>query len=135
MQALKISFTTPTATHGARVKVEAPQGTKKYGYDHALSNEGNAKAAAERYVKEMNWPGELTIGHLKDAVYVAVFIPDRFLKARDAVIAARVAIREGDMRSGNPHTKKWCQRITDLTDGVALRGEDGFSREYMEKSL
>lgn len=134
MQALKISFTTPTATHGARVKVEAPQATKKYAYDHELSTEENAKAAAEQFRKEMNWPGELTIGHLKDSVYVGVFVPSRYLRARDAVLATRVAIREGDL-SGNPHAKQWVQRVTDLTDGVVLTGDMSFSHEYSETSL
>lgn len=126
MQALKISFTTPTNTHGARIKVSALQATKRYGYDHCLSTDDNVEAAAKQFMVDMQWPGELSIGNLGDGVYVATVIPRRFIKARDAVILARRAISQGE-NNGNVHCKQWGQAITDLTDGVQ---RDGFAAEY-----
>lgn len=81
MQALKISFITPTNSHGTRVKVSAPQGMKKYGYDHALSNEANALEAAKQFASDLGWSGELILGGIGTAEYVAVFLPVGYTKA------------------------------------------------------
>lgn len=131
--AIKVTFTTPTAARGARVKAFAI-GAKMVtlGYDHDLGNFQNAEAALAAFLKENNWDATYELGALGDGDYVAVAIPSRFLKARDAVIGARRAISRGDM-SGNPHSKQWVQEITDLTDGVSVR--DSFSREYSEAVL
>lgn len=127
--AISIKFTTPTATRGARViaSVASGKGSFTYGYNHELSTEENAAAAARSALVDLGWEGDFVLAELGGASYVATLIPERYLKARDAVIAVRRAMSEGDLH-GNPHAKEWGQKITDLTDGVQ---KGGFASEYL----
>lgn len=127
--AIKIKFTTPTASRGARVLASAAR-TKEsfsYSYNHELSTEQNAEAAARSAIIDLGWGDhDFVLAELDSGTYVASIIPARYIKARDAVIAVRKAISQGDL-SGNPHCKEWGQKITDLTDGVQ---PGGFALEY-----
>jgi len=125
MQALKITFTTPTSSHGTKVKVSAPQGERKYQYSYELSTQENVVAAAKQYIVEQGWEGygELSFGNLGDGIYVATFIPMEYIKARDAVVQTCRAISKGDVE-GNLRSKPWVQAITDLAERGA------FSRHY-----
>lgn len=127
MQAINIKFMTPTASRGARVKAFAiGAGMVSLPYDHELDNAQNAEAAlAEFLIKFPSWKGEWVIG-AQEHDYVAVMIPERFVKARDAVILTRRAISAGE-NNGNPHCKPWGQAITDLTDGNQGKA---FTAEY-----
>lgn len=126
-QAITIKFRTPTATRGARVSASSPAGAREYAYAHELTTEENAHAAARSFIEDMGWNEEFVIGSTGDASYVAVMLPTRFAKARDAVIKVRKAMSQGDLH-GNPHCKQWGQAITDLTDGIQ---KDGFAAEYL----
>lgn len=128
--AIKITFTTPTAARPARVKAFAI-GAKmvSFSYDGRATNLQNAEQALAKFLEENNWDAVYELGAIGDGDYVAVQIPQRFIKARDAVIATRRAMSRGE-HNGNPHCKPWGQAIADLTDGVSIR--DGFSREYSE---
>lgn len=128
--AIKITFTTPTAARPARVKAFAI-GAKmvSFSYDGRATNFQNAEQALVKFLEENKWNAVYELGAIGDGDYVAVQIPERFIKARDAVIATRRAISRGDL-FGNPHCKEWANKVTDLTDGISIR--DGFSREYSE---
>lgn len=124
--AIKITFTTPSGTRGARVKATALGGKMvTAGYDHSLTLQGNAEMALDLFLAENPW-GEYSLGNIGDSDFVAVQVPRKFIKARDAVLITRRAISQGE-HNGNPHCKAWGQAITDLTDGVQ---PDGFSSEY-----
>lgn len=125
--AIKVTITTPTSVRGVRVKATGP-GFKiaSLGYDHELSLIGNAQAALEVFLVENRIPMDYELAPLGNGDFVAVQIPERFIKARDAVIGVRRAISRGDL-SGNPHTKQWVQAITDLTDG---NQGPAFTNEY-----
>lgn len=127
--AIKITFTTPTATKPARVVASiARTGNKfEYAYNNELSTEQNAEAAARSAISDFGWGNvQFVLAELDSASYVASIIPLRYIRARDAVIAVRKAMSQGDLH-GNPHAKQWGQQITDLTDGVQ---RDGFASEY-----
>lgn len=129
--AIKITFTTPSGTRGARVKATALGGKMvTAGYDHSLTLQGNAEMALGLFLAENPW-GEYSLGNLGDSDFVAVLIPRRYLKARDAVLLARQAISHGE-NNGNAHTNAWGQAITDLTDGIQ---PDGFSADYSKLVL
>jgi hypothetical protein len=127
--AIKIKFTTPTASRGARVVASAARIKESfsYAYNHELSTEQNAQAGARSAILDLGWgEHDFVLAELDSATYVASIIPDRYIKARDAVIAVRKAVSRGDL-NGNPHCKEWCQKITDLTDGIQ---PGGFALEY-----
>ena len=128
--AIKITFTTPSATRGARVKAFARGAAMAtVGYDHGLDPQGNAEAALAAFLltnSEWGSASDWTIGSMGDSDFVAVLIPRRYIKARDAVLLARQAISHGE-NNGNAHAKVWGQAITDLTDGIQ---PDGFSSAY-----
>lgn len=124
--AIQIKFTTPSGTRGARVKAfAAPGKTVMLAYDHELSHQQNAEAALHAFLCENHW-GEYTIGSLGNGDFVAVKLPEKYGKARNAVLITRRAISQGE-HNGNPHCKAWGQAITDLTDGIQ---PDSFSSEY-----
>lgn len=133
--AIKISFTTPSATRGARVKAFARGAAMAtVGYDHAFDLEGNARIALAAFLLTNSEWGNLsdwTMGNLGDSDFIAVLIPRRYIKARDAVLLARQAISHGE-NNGNAHAKAWGQAITDLTDGIQ---PDGFSGHYTKLVL
>ena len=128
--AIKITFTTPSSSRGARVKAFARGAAMAtVGYDHALDLEGNARVALAAFLLTNSEWGSLSdwaIGNLGDSDFVAVLIPLRYIKARDAVLLTRQAISQGE-NNGNAHAKRWGQAITDLTDGIQ---PGGFSAAY-----
>ncbi len=127
-QAIIIKIKTPTNTKGARIVVSMDGVSKEYNYCHALDTEANAMAGVRSYMEYRGLEGDFALGENGSASYVAVMLPPRYVKARDAVIAVRRAMSQGDLH-GNPHAKQWGQQITDLTDGVQ---KDGFAREYLQ---
>lgn len=126
MQAIMIKFTTPSASTGARVKLACGSHKAVYGYDHSTDTVGNARACVKQFLSDLNWDYEYEVGSLGDGSYCAVMIPERYIKAADAVVGVRRAISRGDL-NGNPHSKQWVQSITDLTDGGQ---KDGFAVQY-----
>lgn len=133
--AIKISFITPSSSRGARVKAFASGAAMAtVGYDHALDLQGNAEAALAAFLltnSEWGSASDWALGTMGDSDFVAVLIPRRYIKARDAVLLARQAISQGE-NNGNAHAKAWGQAITDLTDGIQ---PDGFSGHYTKLVL
>lgn len=128
--AIKITFTTPSRSRGARVKAFARGAAMAtIGYDHSLNLQGNAEAALAAFLltnSEWGSASDWALGDIGDSDFVAVLIPRRYIKARDAVLLTRQAISQGE-NNGNAHAKTWGQAITDLTDGVQ---PDGFASAY-----
>lgn len=127
MKAIVINFTVPTGTSAARITAEC-QGACPIVAEYApeLTLEQNAKQALDCFIlTNPNWAGEWALGSF-DGGFIAVMVPERFVKARDAVILTRRAISSGES-NGNAHCKPWGQAITDLTDGN--QGQ-AFASEY-----
>lgn len=125
--ALMIRFNIPNAAGFSKIHVTACDGFLAiYDFDGNLNLDQNAHAVAQKAFAALGLSADFEVGKLPNLHYCATQVPERFVKARDAVILTRQAISKGE-NNGNPHTRVWGQAITDLTDGVQA---NGFANEY-----
>lgn len=59
MQTIETKYHRPTNTRGARISATASGCRKRVwvSYDHALTLEGNCRAAAQKLMEALNWTG------------------------------------------------------------------------------
>lgn len=77
MQAIQTTFKGPTNTRGSKIIAKCDAGKIVVPYDHALSSEGNHKAAADQLRIKLGWVnsyyGDLVCGQIVNGDYVHVF--------------------------------------------------------------
>lgn len=118
-----------THTLPQRIRAEAA-GVKRSVSVHAIPDQYDQTAAdrhayvARILATEQGWKGEWITGEgIRPGELVHVQIPEVFVKAREAVLATRLAIVKGQ-NNGNPHSREYGQKVTALTDGGGpLEGE------------
>lgn len=124
---LKIRMTIPNGKGLCKIHVTGQNGFMAiYDFDADINMDENAQIAAIKACAVLGLSADVQVGKVCAGEYCAMPVPERFVKARDAVILTRQAISKGE-NNGNPHARAWGQAITDLTDGVQA---DGFSKEY-----
>ena len=58
MQAIRTKYHGPTNTRGSRISAQCEAGRVYVPYDHALSIDGNHKAACDALLDRMGWRGK-----------------------------------------------------------------------------
>lgn len=76
MQAIRTRYHGPTNSRGSRISAKCEAGQVSVSYDHALSIDGNHKAACDALVKKLGWNTERyadMVGGVFDGDYYWVF--------------------------------------------------------------